>query len=335
MPVGTVRPDHPALEWAGAIEVEHTPEWSRAWRLPFNRLDLFPDDGLRQRASMNAGVRIRFRTTSTSVGVVVSPPEAPAEIAPIDLVSDGAYIATVSLGDDDRFGFSSLPAGDKVIELWLPQFGDVRLTNLTLDAGADLTSAGLSSSPRIVTYGSSITHCRAAASPTRTWPAIVARELGLHLTCLGYGGQAHLDQMIARMIGGLPADVITACMGINVYGNGSFNARSFFPAVLGFLSTIRDKHPETPILAISPIISPEREESLNSAGMTLREIRADVAAAVDALRRHGDANLHLLNGLEVIGPAEESVLFDGLHPDAKGYELMASRIKPVVARLLR
>jgi lysophospholipase L1-like esterase len=137
------------------------------------------------------------------------------------------------------------------------------------------------------------------------------------------------------MIGDRPADLITTCLGINVHGNGTFNARSFFPAVAGFLSTIRDRHPEAPILVITPIISPEREESPNSAGLTLSEIRGEVAAAVEALRRHGDANLHLLNGLDVIGLGEEAVLFDGLHPDAKGYELMASKIKPVVADLLR
>ena len=58
--------------------------------------------------------------------------------------------------------------------------------------------------PRWITYGSSITHCRTAASPAATWPALVARARGLKLTALGFRGQAHADPMIARRTLGEP-----------------------------------------------------------------------------------------------------------------------------------
>ena len=44
--------------------------------------------------------------------------------------------------------------------------------------------------PKWVTYGSSITHCRTAESPSQTWPGVAARQSGLNLTCLGYGAVA-------------------------------------------------------------------------------------------------------------------------------------------------
>ena len=97
-----------------------------------------------------------------------------------------------------------------MIELWLPQFGSFQLRNLEIDDGATLQPFA-DARPQWVTYGSSITQCRTAASPTQTWPAIVARQHGLNLTCLGYGGQCHLDAMVARMIRDLPADYI-ACV---------------------------------------------------------------------------------------------------------------------------
>jgi GDSL-like Lipase/Acylhydrolase family len=106
-------------------------------------------------------------------------------------------------------------------------------------------------------YGSSITQCRTAASPSRTWPALLARELDLDLTCLGFGAQRHLDPLIAREIGGTSPDVITTCVGINIYGQGTVNARSFVPAILGFIATIRDTCPDVPMLVISPIAFPE------------------------------------------------------------------------------
>src|SRR5690606_5273945 len=176
--------------------------------------------------------------------------------------------------------------------------------------------------------------CRAAASPTRTWPALVARELGLDLTCLGYGGQCHLDPMVARMIRDRPADVIITCLGINVYGSGTFNRRSFLPAVIGLLSTIRDGHSNAPVLVITAIISPGREHSVSATGMTLAQIRGEVARAAQVLREHGDDDVHLLSGLDVVGAEQAHVLDDGLHPNAEGYAGMAAAIAPVVHKLL-
>ncbi|HVX43267.1 MAG TPA: hypothetical protein VHC49_05265, partial [Mycobacteriales bacterium] len=71
---GRIDPDDEALVWEGAIEMEHTADWSRAWRLPFSRIGLFPTDALRTRATMAAGVRIAFGTDSTTVaGRVIDP----------------------------------------------------------------------------------------------------------------------------------------------------------------------------------------------------------------------------------------------------------------------
>lgn len=330
MPELTIRPNDPAVRWDGAIEVEHTPDWSRAWRLPLSQIGLFPGEELRASAATAAGVRIRFTTDSTAIAGHVVPGDVAGELSPIDLVVDGAAVGAATIGDDATFAFTGLPAADKNVELWLPQLGEFRLKCLRLDPNATIKAPPAAADPVLITYGSSITHCRSAASPTRTWPAILARELGFDLTCLGYGGQAHLDPMVARMMRDVPADIITTCLGINVYNRGTFNARSFLPAVLGFLATIRDGHPEIPILVISPIYSPCREDEPGAAGMTLKEIRRDVAEAVQLLQQRGDADTHLLDGLDVLGPELQNRLYDGLHPDAEGYELMAGNIAPVV-----
>ena len=48
----------------------------------------------------------------------------------------------------------------------------------------------------------------------------------------------------------------------------------------------------------------------------------------------GDANLHYVDGLEILGPEEAHLLPDDLHPDAEGYRLMGDRfLKRVVERL--
>lgn len=328
----TLRPDHSALTWSGTISVEHTPDWSRAWRLPFERIDLFPGDELRSRATMPAGVRIEFSTDSSVIFGRAEPDPGFDQV--VDLVIGGDVVASYPVGDDGHFAFEGLLSGEKVVELWLPQAGEFRLVDVGLDDGATVNPVTPSPRRKLITYGSSITQCRHAASPTRTWPALVARELGLDLTCLGFGAQCHLDPMIARMIKDRPVDVVVTCLGINIYGRGTFTDRSFVPAILGFWATVRDGHPGVPILAMSPIISPEREHIPGPGGMTLSRMREYLAEAARIMQAYGDDNLHYLNGLDVLGPAHTDRLGDGLHPDAEGYELMAKAIAPVVGGLI-
>jgi lysophospholipase L1-like esterase len=248
---------------------------------------------------------------------------------PLDVCVDGVLHASVPLAGRESFAVLDLPAGEKAIELWLPQFGRFRLLELTLDDGATL-SPFADRRRRWLTYGSSITQCRDAASPTLTWPAIVARDRDLNLTCLGYGGQCHLDPMIARLIRDQPADYISICAGINIYGGASLGPRTFLPALIGTVRTIREWHPETPLALISPIFSPSRETTPNAAGMTLQAYRDDVAAAVEALESRGDTQIFYVDGLSLFGPDLAEHLPDGLHPDTVGYRHLAENFLRVV-----
>ncbi|WP_285106093.1 GDSL-type esterase/lipase family protein [Promicromonospora sp. MEB111] len=330
-----IRADDDVLTWAGAVSVEHAPGWSRAWRLPHDRIGLFPGGALRSRAAMPAGVRLVLGTDARTLAglAAVQGVEVPLDVVVDGAGPDGDVVASVPVGPDGGFAVE-LPPGDKRVEVWLPQFGTFRLLGLAVDDGARVWPAGGPARPRLVTYGSSLTQCRQAASPTRTWPARVGRGLGLDLTCLGFAGEAHLDPMVARVLRDLPADVVVACLGINVYGAGTFSARSLLPALLGFLSTVRDGHPGVPVVVVSPVASPRREDAVGRAGLTLAQVRDQVADAVGLLAAHGDPDLHLLDGRAVLGPEHAHLLDDGLHPGPEGYAHMASVIGPVVRELL-
>jgi len=317
----------PRLTWAGAISVDHTADWSMPWRIPHTQRDLFPPKELQDRTAMPAGVRIAFRSNTQQVAGTLLPV---AEMAPIDLCCDGELIGTLSLDAQDRFHFGDLPAGDKLIELWLPQFGEFRLQTLTIDDDATLMAA-VDERPRWITYGSSITQCRTAASPTQTWPAIVARNRNLNLTCLGFGGQCHLDPMIARLIHDLPVAYLSLCVGINIYGGASLSPRTFRGAIIGFVQIVRDAHPEIPIVLVSPIVSPPRETTPNAVGFTLQAMRDEVVAAADVLQAAGDSALHYVDGLEIFGAEYTHLLPDELHPDAEGYRLMGQNFTEKVA----
>ena len=129
----------------------------------------------------------------------------------------------------------------------------------------------------------------------------------------------------------MPADFLSMKVGINIYGSESLSTRTFQSAIIGFVQIIREKHPDTPFVVISPIYSPPREDTLNAVGFTLSDMRQEVEEAVKAMNYLGDSNLHYVNGLELFGSDLAHLLPDDLHPDAKGYKIMGRNFVRKVA----
>lgn len=329
----TIPTTDPRLSWPGAVSLQHGDGWTLPWRIDHADQGLFAAP-LAERAAMPAGVRILFSSDTTHLSGRIDslPALEPGEARLVDLCCDGEVVGSQDLGAAGTFQFEDLPPGRKRLELWLPQFGLCRVHGLTVSDGATVEPAA-DARPRWITYGSSITQCRTAASPTQTWPAIAARTHGLNLTCLGFGGQCHLDPMMARTIRDLPADYVSMCVGININGGATLNARTFGPGIIGFVQIVREKHPNTPLVILSPICSPPRERVPNLVGLSLAHMRVEVAVAVAALRDHGDEHVHYVDGLSILGPEEAHLLPDEVHPNAEGYRLMGERFADqVVAR---
>jgi len=322
----------------GAVSVEAGDGWLRAWRVPYPERRLFPPDGgVPWQAGKGSGVRLRFRTGSACVGLGFLPvlPEDQEEGAVdprrYDLTIDGELVASkVVESGDEAVLFEALPAGDKVVELWLNVHAPTRVTHLLVDPGATAEVVP-DDRPRWITYGSSITNCRGAHSPARTWPATVARKHGLNLTSLGFGGQCHVDPMIARVIRDRPADFISLKLGINVMGAASLSPRSFRPAIIGMVKIIREKQPEVPIALISPLASPPRETAPNPVGFSLQMMRGEVEDACRRLVDAGDGNLYYFSGLDLFTEDDARAYTEDLvHPNGDGYELVAANFSKVV-----
>ena len=101
---------------------------------------------------------------------------------------------------------------------------------------------------------------------------------------------------------------------------------------VGYLDTIRDIHSITPIVVISAIHCPQFEHAADDRGLTVpatRKILADVVAT-----RSDDPNLHYLDGRKLLGGGDEHLLADNLHPNTKGYRLMAERFADYAARMM-
>ena len=237
--------------------------------------------------------------------------------------------------------FSGLSGGLKNVEIWLPYDEATELVALRTDAPAEPAP---DQGRRVwLHHGSSISHGSVAASPTTTWPALAAALGGVELINLGLGGSALLDPFTARAMRDTAADLISIKIGINLVNTDLMRMRAFSPAVHGFLDTIREGHPATPLLVISPILCPIHEDTpgpslpdvaalsggqlrFRAAGdpaerasgkLALGDIRDELSRIV-AQRAAGDPCLHYLDGRELYGQAdaEELPLPDQLHPDA-------------------
>ena len=324
----------------GHIELQRGDGWVKPWRLPYTQRALFPspDEGLLARAETTSGVRLRLATTSRqlTLGFLPLPQSEPAAGRAgfhFDLTIDGDLITSVPVAPGGTEAvFQDLPAGDKTVEIWLSQEIPVSLTSLESDEPCHVIE---DDRPRWVTYGSSLTHCVRAHSPARTWPAIVARRRGLHLTSLGFGGQCHLDAMVGRVIASLPADLITLKLGINT-ASGTLAARTYPAAVVALVQIIRDRHPDTPMALVSPIGYPPRETDPNPVGYTIGGMRRDMEDVHQRLVGLGDTNLIYVNGLEVFDlDLIARYTEDECHPDGDGIEIMADNFdRAVMARLL-
>ena len=253
-------------------------------------------------------------------------------------------------GEDSVAEFN-LPetSSPRLVQIWLPQNCPIEL--ISIEANDEWQSADTSHQPLWLHYGSSISHCEDADGPLGVWPVAAARELGLDVYNLGLGGCANLEQFAARTIRDMPAKLISLKLGINVVNNASYTARTFGPAVHGFIDTIRDAHKTTPILVISPVSCPAHEDNPGPSetsldGMvqgqpfsrhswigelTLRGIR-EILGELVAVRAATDPNIHYLDGLQLFNHEEALTMPDGIHPDASGYRTIAANFVERVPR---
>lgn len=359
----------------GALELERTAAGLLPHRLPAWARAQTPDPQLALVEAEPSGVRLAFRTRATTIELETLPTRRvyaglpPRPAGSYDLVVDGQLTAqatatggatlTIDMstgtvgtaaGPADTLRFGGLSGEAKDVEIWLPHNERTELVALRTDAPVEpLPDRGR----RVwLHHGSSISHGSNATNPTGTWPAVAARRSGVELINLGLGGSALLDPFTARTLRDTPADLISVKIGINLVNADLMRLRAFVPAVHGFLDTIREGHPTTPLLVVSPILCPIHEDTPGpgtfdlealragqvkfratgdpderAAGkLTLRVIR-DALARIVAQRAPRDPALHYLDGLELYGEADSEALPlpDRLHPDAATQQLIGDR----------
>lgn len=359
----------------GAVEWEDTERGLLPHRLPARARAQNNDPLLAMAETQPSGVRLLLRTRATAIELDTLPtkrvytglPQRPDGV--YDLLVDGRLTAqtTVVGGDTLTFDtatgavehqegpvgtarFTGLPDRVKDVEIWLPHDEATRLVSLRADAPVEpVPERGR----RVwLHHGSSVSHGSDATSPTATWPAVAAAHEPVDLVNLGLSGSAVLDPFTARAMRDAPADLISVKIGINLVNGDLMRMRALTPAVHGFLDTIREGHPDTPLLVVSPILCPIQEDTPGPAAfdtealragrklfratgdpreraagkLTLTSIREELSRIVRE-RAAEDPHLSHLDGRELYGEADhaELPLPDRLHPDTAAHHRIGTR----------
>ncbi|UFU02648.1 GDSL-type esterase/lipase family protein [Ruania suaedae] len=325
-----LEPSVSSPHWRGAVGWLPDGGWWRPWRLPPERADRAHAEPLLFPARMAAGVRAELRTDAARLTLPVLFDECESSW-PLDVTVDGELHARVAVALGQQVLEIDLPAGEHDVVVWLPQMGRSAVGGLGV-YGAQVLRP-LAPRLRWTAYGSSITQCTAAAGPSETWPAIVSQRLGWDLTCLGFGGQCHLDPIAEHAIAQTPAEVISLCLGINIHGGATFSDRTFAPQVSGFVERVRGAHPQARLVVMTPIGSPPRETTPSAGGLSLVQMREAIGEVVGALNEHG-AQIVLVDGLDIISVTEADRFEDKLHPGPDGYRLMGERLTATLGGLV-
>lgn len=307
-------------------------------RLPLRLKDRFrpPVWGLAQDPS---GGRIRFRTDSTTIGLIADNPHfsnmhhmASVGENGFDLYIGRDYVGSAwpdtagKIAKEWRVGRERKM---RDITLYLPLYKAVTIQELSLDADAQLEPATpYAITKPIVYYGSSITQGGCASNPGGACQAILERKLNADFVNLGFSGNGLGEPALAEAI----CELDPSCIVLDFWGNPS--ADQYAAALPVFVDILRKKWPRLPILVTSPFYFPA-EEAGGDVARDQSAKRVMARAFVEKRRKGGDRRIWYVDGLQMLNRDQAAGLVDGVHCNSLGFYFNALGLEPHLRKALK
>jgi hypothetical protein len=284
-----------------------------------------------------SGARIRFRTDSGSLAVRLEYPSAPGMRnmhafgqTGVDLYWDGDYVSTATADKDAKPGkvYEHVYAEDRPrvmreVTIYLSLYMPVKVLEIGLDADAKIEKAKPYALPKpVVFYGTSITQGGCASRAGMSYQAILERMLNVDIVNLGFSGNGRGEPEVARAV----AEIDASCFVLDFAQNNP-TVESLAAVYKPFMATLREKHPDTPMVAITPIYASRSGAKTEGTRVLIRKAVSERIAA-------GDANLQLVEGTDLLGPSRGDGLVDGTHPNDLGFRWMAEGLAERLRKVL-
>ncbi len=289
-------------------------------------------------AKSPSGGRIRFRTDSQVIAIRVeypSPPDMKNMHAfgqtGVDLYADGVYVGTAIADKDAKpgkvyehtyFDLPDRPRAMRDIVLYLPLYKPAKVISVAVDKDAKLSVAPDFATKRpVVFYGTSITQGGCASRSGMSYQAILGRKLNLDFVNLGFSGNGKGEPEVAKVVAEIDASAF-----VLDFSQNNQTIESLREVYKPFIEAIREKHPETPIIAITPISSARETWTATELPAMRDYIRKVVAES--------GPHVTLVEGTDLLGPNQLDGLVDGVHPNDLGFQQMAEALMPYISKVL-
>ncbi len=284
-----------------------------------------------------SGARIRLATNTTTLTLKVAYGQLGSmknmcRIGQmgIDLYVDGDFWKPVwpeETGQSQFTLFSDLASQRREVTLYLPLYHPVAIEAIGIDEDATIWEPNsFAVAKPVAFYGSSITQGGCASHAGMSYQAILGRMLNIDYINLGFSGAGRGEPVMARAFAEIDASLFVVDFAQNCETVEELR-QNYAP----FLDTIRQAHPDTPVVCITPIFSNYELFEDDHKCPTMRQV---IREAVAARKQAGDINITIVEGMSLLSGADSDCFVDGIHPNDLGFQRIAERLAPAVRGVL-
>ncbi len=313
----------------------------------YRRLPVHPRweirEAVNQLANHTAGGQIRFRTDSRKIWLRVELRERSGMYhmpatgqSGFDLyVKDGEvqrYVRTSRFpADTIRYQVELLNAEEKKLRTYtlnFPLYNGVNSVLVGLEEPSDLQAPPPFSRPgKMVIYGTSITQGGCVARPGMAYSNILSRKLDVAFVNLGFSGNGRGEPELAHLINQISG------ISFIILDYEANAGNTIFQTLDPFVTILRDKHPETPILIMSKIRYADAPVG-SPADMELMKRRDFQKNLVAERRIAGDDRIFFLDGSAILGEDYDECTVDGSHPTDLGAARIAAALQSAIEDII-
>lgn len=301
----------------------------------------------------SAGLYIKFNSDAKDIVVRYTAinrdnyamPHMPATgVSGIDLYAidhSGKWVwapGKYSFGDTITYKFSNMEVDKEYrsrnfeFRLFLPLYNGVSWMEIGVPKGNSFQPLPLTKEKPIVFYGTSILQGGCASRPGLAWTSMVERRLDCPVINLGFSGNGRLETEVIDLINEVDAKLYVLDCIPNMVHSGLFSDEVLASRITNSITSIRQKHPDAPILLAAHSLS-SHSGIIDSS----RNINSEISNAIqtrvyDSLKNSGIQNLYLLTSKDIGFDIDATV--DGVHPNDIGMRYYADAYTKIIRSVL-
>ena len=313
----------------------------------YKRLPLNPDweipNAVNRLSNHTAGGQVRFRTNSKKILLKVELRERSGMYhmpatgqSGFDLYMEKngiqRYLKTTRFSNDSlKYQVELFNNEDEKMRsftLNFPLYNGVNSVLIGLEHESSIESPyPFKLSGKFVIYGTSITQGGCVARPGMAYSNILSRKLDVQFVNLGFSGNGKGEPELAHLISQISD---TKFIVLDYEANAS---KTITNTIGPFVTILREKHPDIPILIMSKIRY-ARDSDDSPSYKLLMENRDFQKRLVRERRTAGDENIYFMDGSKVLGNDYDECTVDGVHPTDLGSLRIAEALLVAIEEIL-